>query len=139
MKTSVVGLGAMGAGIAGNLEKAGLLHGAWNRRAYARRLGPADLDNHQTLCVLTPTRDWHHEARRCVKPFHSDAVHSRRNHRSADWGGVGKRGNHLNRAVLYPGLPRQERALHVIHHGVAGTRRATVTPRAGRHSVGARC
>ena len=33
MKTSVVGLGAMGAGIAGNLEKAGLLHGAWNRTA----------------------------------------------------------------------------------------------------------
>jgi 3-hydroxyisobutyrate dehydrogenase len=31
MKVSVIGLGSMGAGIAGNLQRAGLLHGAWNR------------------------------------------------------------------------------------------------------------
>lgn len=31
IKTSVIGLGAMGAGMAGNLHRAGLLAGAWNR------------------------------------------------------------------------------------------------------------
>ncbi|HHI75961.1 MAG TPA: hypothetical protein ENJ94_02200, partial [Gammaproteobacteria bacterium] len=31
IKTSVIGLGAMGAGIAGNLHRAGLLAAAWNR------------------------------------------------------------------------------------------------------------
>ena len=33
IKTSVIGLGAMGAGMAGNLHRAGLLAGAWNRTA----------------------------------------------------------------------------------------------------------
>lgn len=33
IQTSVVGLGAMGAGIAANLHKAGMLSGAWNRTA----------------------------------------------------------------------------------------------------------
>lgn len=33
IKTSVIGLGAMGAGIAGNLHRAGMLAGAWNRTA----------------------------------------------------------------------------------------------------------
>ena len=31
LKTTVIGLGAMGAGMAGNLHRAGMLHGAWNR------------------------------------------------------------------------------------------------------------
>lgn len=33
MKATVIGLGAMGAGMAGNLHRAGLLAGAWNRTA----------------------------------------------------------------------------------------------------------
>ena len=31
MKTGVIGLGAMGSGMALNLHKAGYLHGVWNR------------------------------------------------------------------------------------------------------------
>ena len=36
MKTGVIGLGAMGSGMALNLHKAGYLHGVWNRTG-ARR------------------------------------------------------------------------------------------------------
>ena len=42
IKTSVIGLGAMGAGMAGNLHRAGLLAGAWNRTP-ARGQAAADL------------------------------------------------------------------------------------------------
>jgi len=50
IKTSVIGLGAMGAGMAGNLHRAGLLAGAWNRtpergQAVARQHGFALSEN----------------------------------------------------------------------------------------------
>ncbi len=37
MKTAVIGLGAMGTGMAANLHRAGLLAGAWNRTRAAAR------------------------------------------------------------------------------------------------------
>ena len=43
IKTSVIGLGAMGAGMAGNLHRAGMLAGAWNR---TRERGLAAAETH---------------------------------------------------------------------------------------------
>ena len=68
MKTGVIGLGAMGAGMAVNLHKAGHLHGVWNRtrskaQAIAGKTGavlfpsPAGLAAGCELIVLCVSRD----------------------------------------------------------------------------------
>ena len=68
MKTSFLGLGAMGAPMARNLAKAGLLHGVWNRsgekaQALASELGcvaatdPAALAAQSDVLVLCVSAD----------------------------------------------------------------------------------
>ena len=68
MKTGVIGLGAMGSGMALNLHKAGYLHGVWNRTrskaaAIAGETGailyesPADLAPDCELILLCVSRD----------------------------------------------------------------------------------
>ena len=68
MKTGVIGLGAMGSGMALNLHKAGYLHGVWNRtRSRAERLAgqtgaklfetPEDLAAQCELILLCVSRD----------------------------------------------------------------------------------
>ncbi|MCY4360564.1 MAG: NAD(P)-dependent oxidoreductase [Gammaproteobacteria bacterium] len=68
MKTGVIGLGAMGSGMALNLHKAGHLHGVWNRTrskaaAIAGKTGailyesPADLAPDCELILLCVSRD----------------------------------------------------------------------------------
>ena len=68
MKTGVIGLGAMGSGMALNLRKAGHLHGVWNRThskaaAIAGETGailyesPADLATECELILLCVSRD----------------------------------------------------------------------------------
>ncbi len=68
MKTGVIGLGAMGSGMALNLHKAGHLHGVWNRTrskaaAIASETGailsesPADLAPECELILLCVSRD----------------------------------------------------------------------------------
>ena len=68
MKTGVIGLGAMGSGMALNLHKAGRLHGVWNRtRGKAERIAghtgailfesPAQLASECELVVLCVSRD----------------------------------------------------------------------------------
>ncbi len=68
MKTGVIGLGAMGSGMAMNLHKAGHLHGVWNRtrskaQNMARKTGvirfqsPAELAAKCELILLCVSRD----------------------------------------------------------------------------------
>ena len=68
MKTGVIGLGAMGSGMALNLHKAGRLHGVWNRtRSKAERIAvqtgvilfesPAGLASECELVILCVSRD----------------------------------------------------------------------------------
>ena len=68
MKTGVIGLGAMGSGMALNLHKAGRLHGVWNRtRSKAERVAgqtgvilfesPAGLASGCELVILCVSRD----------------------------------------------------------------------------------
>ena len=68
MKTGVIGLGAMGSGMALNLHKAGRLHGVWNRtRSKAERVAgqtgvilfesPAGLASECGLVILCVSRD----------------------------------------------------------------------------------
>ena len=68
MKTGVIGLGAMGSGMALNLHKAGHLHGVWNRtRGKAAGIveetgavlyeSPADLASECELVLLSVSRD----------------------------------------------------------------------------------
>ena len=68
MKTGVIGLGAMGSGMALNLHKAGHLHGVWNRtRGKAERIAgqtgvilfesPAGLASECELVLLCVSRD----------------------------------------------------------------------------------
>ena len=68
MKTGVIGLGAMGSGMALNLHKAGCLHGVWNRtRSKAERVAgqtgailfelPAQLASECELVLLCVSRD----------------------------------------------------------------------------------
>ena len=68
MKTGVIGLGAMGSGMALNLHRAGHLHGVWNRsRSKAERLAgqtgavlfgtPGDLAGACELILLCVSRD----------------------------------------------------------------------------------
>ena len=68
MKTGVIGLGAMGSGMALNLHKAGHLHGVWNRtRSKAAGIAddtdtilfktPADLASECELILLCVSRD----------------------------------------------------------------------------------
>lgn len=68
MKTGVIGLGAMGGGMALNLHKAGRLHGVWNRtRSKAERAAgqtgvilfesPAGLASECELVILCVSRD----------------------------------------------------------------------------------
>ena len=68
MKTGVIGLGAMGSGMALNLHKAGCLHGVWNRtRSKAERVAgqtgvilfesPAGLASECELVILCVSRD----------------------------------------------------------------------------------
>ena len=68
MKTGVIGLGAMGSGMALNLHKAGYLHGVWNRtRSKAERVAgqtdvilcesPAGLASECELVILCVSRD----------------------------------------------------------------------------------
>ena len=68
MKTGVIGLGAMGSGMALNLHKAGHLHGVWNRTrnkaaGIAQETGailyesPADLASECELILLCVSRD----------------------------------------------------------------------------------
>ena len=68
MKTGVIGLGAMGSGMALNLHKAGRLHGVWNRtRSKAERVAgqtgvilfesPAGLASECELVILCVSRD----------------------------------------------------------------------------------
>ncbi len=68
MKTGVIGLGAMGSGMALNLHKAGHLHGVWNRTgskatAIAGETGailyeaPADLASKCELILMSVSRD----------------------------------------------------------------------------------
>ena len=68
MKTGVIGLGAMGSGMALNLHKAGHLHGVWNRTrgkaaGVAQETGailyeaPADLASECELILLCVSRD----------------------------------------------------------------------------------
>ena len=68
MKTGVIGLGAMGSGMALNLHKAGRLHGVWNRtRGKAERVAgqtgvilfetPAGLASECELVILCVSRD----------------------------------------------------------------------------------
>ena len=68
MKTGVIGLGAMGSGMALNLHKAGYLHGVWNRtRSKAERVAgqtgailfelPAQLASECELVLLCVSRD----------------------------------------------------------------------------------
>ena len=68
MKTAVIGLGAMGSGMALNLHKAGYLHGVWNRtRSKAERVtvqtgvilfeSPAGLASECELVILCVSRD----------------------------------------------------------------------------------
>ena len=68
MKTGVIGLGAMGRGMAMNLHKAGYLHGVWNRtrskgQEFAGKTGavlfgsPAELGAECDLILLCVSRD----------------------------------------------------------------------------------
>ena len=68
MKTAVIGLGAMGSGMALNLHKAGYLHGVWNRtrnkgQEIAGKTGghlfgsPAELAAECELILLCVSRD----------------------------------------------------------------------------------
>ena len=68
MKTGVIGLGAMGSGMALNLHKAGRLHGVWNRtRSKAERItvqtgvilfdSPAGLASECELVILCVSKD----------------------------------------------------------------------------------
>ena len=68
MKTGVIGLGAMGSGMALNLHKAGRLHGVWNRtRSKAERIAaqtgvilfesPVGLASECELVILCVSRD----------------------------------------------------------------------------------